>query len=279
MGKCKRISKSIGLIAALSFTASSFAERAEWRDWPVGDRFGIELSGMNIRSETDLKVDAEGYNGIGLFVNFEDILDVEEDTWVPAVSAYWRISERNTLRYSWFDLDRDGKAPIDIELGTIGGEPFGPVIETTFDIESNQLTWNYSFIFEKTRDFYAGIGLAYYEIDLSLVDVEGWLDPLTENLGAPVPAFTLGYDWAFDPKWVWRNQFAFLALDLNISGDDYSGNVFSLGSTVEWRVLPNISLTAGWELYKLDVSMSDGDYNWDLDFTYDAPRLGVILRL
>jgi len=44
-----------------------------------------------------------------------------------------------------------------------------------------------------------------------------------ESRDAPVPAIILGGDWAFSPRWVWRNTFSFLALNLSLGLDDLSG--------------------------------------------------------
>ena len=95
------------------FCQTAMAEKPAWRDWATGDRFGIELGAYNANSNTDLRADIEGYNGIGLFINMEDVMDVEEDTWVPYLYAFWRFSERNKIRYAYFDLDRDGISNID----------------------------------------------------------------------------------------------------------------------------------------------------------------------
>lgn len=279
MATTQRTRAATGLAIAASLLAShATADRAEWRDWPVGDRFGLEIAAFHVESDTNLKADIQGYEGIQLNINMEDVMDVDSSVWTPNVYAYWRMTERNTLRYSYFNLDRDGRNSIDLPLGTIGGIPFGPDIETTLDLESHMITWNYSFVFDETRDFYAGLGLALYSVDLSLVDKEGFLDPLKENLEAPVPAITVGYDWAFHPKWVWRNTANFLALNLDLKGDEYEGNVVGISTSVEWRAFSHVSFTAGYDFQWINVNSADDDYRYELDFTLNGPRLGAMMR-
>ena len=92
------------------------------------------------------------------------------------------------------------------------------------------------------------------DIDLALVDEGGFLDPVKESVGAPVPAFVIGYDWAFRPDWVWRNTASAMAMALAINDDDdMEGYASSLSSTVEWRATRYLSVTAGYDFYQLDA--------------------------
>jgi hypothetical protein len=115
--------KKLSIVATFSFllAPSALADDTGWSNWATGDRFGVELSAYHVNTKTDLKVEAERYNGPGIWLNLEDVLGIEDAETTASMTAFWRITERNKLRYSYFDLDRDGLESIDIELGTIGG--------------------------------------------------------------------------------------------------------------------------------------------------------------
>jgi hypothetical protein len=254
------------------------ADEADWHNWATGDRFGVELSAFQVSTTTDLKAEAQGYNGAGIWVNLEDFLGVDDSTTTESLAAFWRITERNKLRYSYFDLDRDGLESIDLQLGTIGGEGFGPSIETTFDVSAHSLAWTYSFMFDENHDFYAGFGLTFLEFDIALIDRNEWLDPLAEKVEAPVPGFVVGYDWVFSPNWIWRNNMGYLALDLNLGGDDVSGTSINLSSSVEWRPINHVSFTAGYQFDILDIEFHDSDIGAELQYTQYGPKVGVLFR-
>lgn len=262
-------------------SAAALAEDPAWRDTPLGDRFAIEVSAFYVQTDTDVHLEDSKYPGAGLFINLEDSLDLDDSKTIPLFYAQWRFTERNTLRYSYWDLERSSNQNFDIDLGTIGGEPFGPSIRGDFDVATHQLTYNYSFVFNAERDFYAGIGLSYMDIDLALVDEGGFLDPAKESVGAPLPAFVIGYDWAFRPDWVWRNTASVMALALAINDDDdMEGYSSSLSSTIEWRAARYFSVTAGYDFYQLDAEYdrSRKRERWKLDYFYHGPRLGLLLR-
>jgi hypothetical protein len=227
---------------------------------------------------SDLMAEAQGFNGAGVWLNVEDFLGVDEGDTTVSLAAFWRITKRNMLRYSYFGLDREQLESIDIELGTIDGERFGPLIDTSFDITVNSLTWTYSFKFEENHDLYAGVGLSFLEFDIAVIDQNDWIDPITEKVEAPVPNFIVGYDWVFSPKWVWRNNLGFLALDLDLGGDDLGGTSINLATSVEWRPVQYISFTAGYQFGMLDVEFRDSDIGTALNYTQHGPKIGVMLR-
>jgi hypothetical protein len=271
-------------LVATGAVLASFAAQADspaWRDTPLGDRFAIELAAFYVITDTEVFLEDSKYPGPGLFIDLEDSLDLDDGKTIPLVFAKWRFTERNTLRYVYWDLERSSNNNFDIDLGTIGGEPFGPSIRGDFDIATHQLSYTYSFVFNAERDFYAGVGLSYMDIDLALVDEGGFLDPVKESVGAPVPAFVIGYDWAFRPDWVWRNTASAMAMALAINDDDdMEGYASSLSSTVEWRATRYLSVTAGYDFYQLDAEYdrSRKRQRWKLDYFYHGPRLGLLLR-
>lgn len=276
-----KLTLTIAAGALSAVCGSTQAEPPQWRDSALGDRFSMELSAFYVQTDTDLHLEDSKYPGTGLFLNLEDTLDLDDSKTIPLLFAHWRVSERNTLRYSYWDLDRSSNSTFDIDLGTIDGEPFGPSIKGGLDIETHQLTWNYSFVFEEDRDFYAGVGLSYMDVALSLKDVADYLDPAREDAQIPVPAFVIGYDWVFRPGWIWRNTASVMALALSLDrGEDAEGYSSSLSSTVEWQFSSHFSLSAGYDIYQLDAEYERERKRerWQLDYLYHGPRVGAVLR-
>jgi hypothetical protein len=262
-----------GLIALIALPCVAVADNS-WRNSPLGKRASLEISAHFVN--TDAKVGIKDYDDLGgINVNPEQLLGFDSSDTVPFVSAYWRIAERHTLRYhhtNWNQKNSETVTALGFEITEVKAE---------LDNRQDIISYSYSILFDDSRDFYAGIGIAIVDVAFSLEDTEDLLTPVDAGGSAPIPSFLIGYDWAISDRWIWRNSANVLALSLSLDDDvDYSGTVFALATSIEWRVLSHLSLTAGYEYAYFDVEAHDkGDpFKLTYEDRYHGPRIGFSLQ-
>lgn len=261
----------VGLIALMSSPITT--ADTSWRNWPLGTRAGVEVSAYFV--EADSEIGIKDYDLGSINIDPEALLGFDDSDTVPLVDAYWRMARRHTLRYhhmSWNQSNSEGVTALGFEITTVKAE---------LDSRQDVLSYSYSFLFDETRDFYGGIGIANIDIEVSIRDTEELLRPIKSGGSAPIPSFLVGYDWAINDRWIWRNSANILALSLSLDDDvDYSGTVFGIVTKVEWRVLRHISLTASYEYNYFDVEADEkGDpFKLTYEDRYHGPTIGVSLQ-
>ena len=254
-------------------TAPAASAQDNWRSWTLGERARLELSAYYVT--VDSEIGLKDYEFGSINVDPDNLLGFDDNDIVPLLEAYWRIAKRHTLSYrhlSWNQKSSQKVTALGFEITTLKAE---------LDSQQDILSYSYSLLFDESRDFYAGLGISLVDIEASLRDTEEFLKPGGFGGSAPIPSFLIGYDWAISDRWIWRTSANVLALSLSLDDDvDYSGTVFAVRTGIEWRVLRNMSLTAGLEYDYFDVEADEKGESYTLTYKdeYFGPRVGIALQ-
>ena len=254
------------------FSLPLFAEEAEKADVKPEDysnepweRAALYLGAFFIDSNSDLEL---GGGGAKVKVDAEELLGLDEHFTVFRGDAFWRITRRNRVDFSYYAMNRDGSNELDIEIPRPGGGsyPVGTKVKTDFDMTI--LRGSYAWSFFKNESFDLGIagGLYGMAVDFKMKR-EGTLGGGDEktDFAFPLPVIGLRGSFALTPKWFIRQTFDYFYVNIG----DYEGHLIDFLAAVEWNALKHLGLGVGYNYVQmnLDYSGSD-DFLSEIDLSY-----------
>jgi hypothetical protein len=225
-------------------------------------------------------------------IDIEDVLGLEEGNNTGFVGAAWHISNRNSLEFEYFKLDRDGSInlldgedePIEIEDYVITAGS----INTSFDVGMGRLTYGFSVIRNERMDLQlkAGLHLADLSVALQLsgdiCDLAAGDDPdvgcptlqtqtSAEDVTAPLPHFGGAFGYAITPN---------IAMNINVIGfaielDNIDGSLIEVDADVEWSPWRHFGIGAGLRYFNANVESKGSSLNGEFDFEYWGPTIFI----
>lgn len=248
-------------------------EKKPWEKF--GANFGVFVSSVD-----------SGFtigSGIGLSINAEELLGLDSTNSVFRIDALWRFSEnrRHRMDFSWFSFKRDGEKQIlqDVTIEDENGNPItidaGTQVNSFFDLDIYELTYNYSFFQDDRIDLAAGLGLYIMPIDFGLqvtglVDEEG-----SANFTAPLPLLGLRMDIALTPKWFIRTGGQVFYVEF----DNFTGSLLKFRAAVEYNPWEHVGVGLGFDSMHVKLEVNEDtdwpgiDLNGDVDFNYNGLQL------
>jgi len=274
----KRIISGLLPFCGLMALNASADNHTDWRTWPMGDRAGLSVGAFFANLDSKVGI---GTTDTGAIIDFESDLGLEDTKTRPLISGFWRISKRNKLSIEYFKLDRSADTTTDGEI-SIGGItiPDQTDVSAFFDIEAITINYSFSFIKKERHDLYAGLGLSWQNYKIGIKNQDNQ-ESLAFKAAAPLPSIILGYDFAFNEKWVWKNKIGGLVVKLDLDDDSsFSGNVYDLSTGIEWRAFRYASLGLSLDYFHVDVDVTDkpSDITAAIGYDYIGPKLFVSAR-
>jgi hypothetical protein len=214
-----------------------------------------------------------------IFIDAEGSLNLEEFQFIPTIYVFWRMGERHQLGFSYFRINRSGRAiNVDADFGSL--EVKGNVY--VYDRSSFYYV-NYSYIFyhDDRASLLASFGIFGANLDLSM-NAEGDIkydgDPVISGIYSkgfnqiiPLPLFGLQANFSITPRWLIGTRFAFAAAKF----DDTSAAVLESKSNLRYVFNKYISILAEISFFKTDVSITkDGSTN-EIKYNIDALFFGI----
>jgi hypothetical protein len=225
-------------------------------------------------------------------IDMEEVLGLEEGKNTGFVGAQWRISNRNSLEFEYFQLDRDGfislldgeDEPIPIEDYVITAGS----INTAFDMSMGRLTYGFSVIRNERMDLQlkAGLHLADLSVALQLsgdiCDLAAGDDPdvgcptlqtqtAAEDVTAPLPHFGGSFAYAITPNISMNFNLIGFAIEL----DSLDGSLIEVDADILWAPWRNFGIGAGLRYFNANVESKGSDLNGEFDFEYWGPTIFV----
>ena len=200
--------------------------------------------------------------GIGIDINVEEFLGLDSTDTAFRLDAGYRFGKtrRHGVDFSWFGFDRDSTRQVGTEIqlppelggGTI---PVGTTIDSIFDFDIFKLKYRYSAFLDDRIDLNVGTGLYVMPIEYGLRELGGKFTK--EDITAPLPVISVGFDLAITPKWFLRQGLDLMYLKLG----DFEGRIMDTHLAVEYRGWKNVALGAGIDgiLVKIDAE-DETDY-------------------
>jgi opacity protein-like surface antigen len=278
----KKIVKSILIVmVAVIISAPALAEKSEDpKDFPW--KRGYLSLGAYFATMDSAFLLGESNLGIGIELDVEEFLGLDTSDSSLRIDAGYRFGEtmRHKVDFSWFKFNREGSKYIDEQIEVppeMGGGTLGPGdFSTKFNFEIYKIKYEYSFVFDERVDLNAGLGLYIMPVEIGVSVVSGGVfeGSMREDITAPLPVFSLGFDFAITPKWMFRQQLELFYLELG----DFTGGITSYNVALEWLNWKNVGIGLGLDSMRVRVEGEGSDYpgidfHGDIKFSYFGAQL------
>ena len=263
----------------LLFSASAGAkELPEWRSWPLGDRFGIGVGAFSPNIKTEVRAISTGDINPGAAIGFERDLGMKDSATRPLASLNWRFAKRHSLQVNYFDLDRSGDTISNVNI-KFGDEiiSVGLPVESYFDIETLELSYAYSILFDQKKDLSVGLGISFQDIQTGIRSNDsGAIIKEDLDIYVPLPTLNLRFQYAFTNKWIGYIGLGWLAVEAELGDkENLDGNIWSSSAGIRYKAFDNFGVSLFYSVFDLDVDYQKRDLAGFIDYKYHGPVLGV----
>lgn len=235
----------------------------------LNDAFTLNLGAMYVTNATT-QASKTTNGGVGGVVDFENVLGLKQETWVPFASARWRFLDSFRLEAEYFSINRSATRPIGENIDW-GGNPIpaGTSVDSKFDFTDVRVSAGWSFY--KTQDKELGVALGLHVEDIRL-DVKTPNTSNTESsVVAPLPVISFFGGFAMSDHWSVAVRFdAF-----KVSWDPYKSHLYDVGLDLVWNPWRNVGIGAGYRSLQLSGSVDAAHYKGELDAAYSGPIVYV----
>jgi hypothetical protein len=192
-------------------------------------------------------------------------LGLDEHFTVFRADAFWRITRRNRVDFTFYQMKRDGSAFLGVD---IPGFPIGERVDTDFDISI--LRGSYAWSFFKNDHFDLGIagGLYGMSVDFKMRSKDSDSGNVDEtDFTVPLPVIGLRGNFALTPKWFIRQSIDYFYVNIG----DYEGQLVDLSVALEWNAMKYLGLGIAYNFTALDLKYSgNDDFLDEIDMSYDG---------
>lgn len=241
--------------------------------WDLPDRFSLDLGAFFLRrSETEISY-KQTLNPVtvGLGINFERNLGLDETPSQPRMDGYYRFTKRQRLDWTWFRIEQTGSRTIDIDIDLPDIDfPPGTTLKTTVDTEVIKLAYTFSFVNTKNVELGIGGGLHITRLDVTLQDVNAADQREQSDFTAPLPVVRGILNYNITPRWRWTNSVDLFFLDYR----GYSGTLVDLRSALEHHTFKNVGFGFGFNAFATQLNAEDA--NADAIAEFDNSFSGVL---
>jgi hypothetical protein len=266
------------VLAALAYplTASSNEELATGDDGsqPVpahpalNDRFMFMLGGYYPSTSTAARLDAN--TGVGVVVDFEDALDLEDSKLVLESEFLWRINERWRLDTNYFSLNRSSSRVLQEEINW--GDvtfPIGADVDSQFKISDLRAAVGYSFFRRRDKELGIGIGIHATKFEASIESTSGAAE--ATDVSAPLPVVNFYATMALTDTWAMNTRLDWLSL----SYEDYSGDIRFVALDFLYQPFERVGFGFGYHGLLYDLEMDSTDWRGRVRLQVNGPSAFV----
>ncbi len=249
------------------------------RDESFDARFGVGLAAGLYRFNSTYQINEA--DSPPLFVGGEGTIGLDETNVIPIAYGTWNITNRHSLGFSYFSINRDGSAlALDEQIGDF---EIDGILRASDDSDFYYLNYGYSFLNSDDR-FLRGL-FGVYTVDLDFrfdamgdITIDG--EPLESGMFservtqvAPLPMVGVQFGNRWSERWVTSAR-------VNVVGgsfSDYTGVVVETVIAARRSMTQRLGLVFGWSYFDLDLDIkSEGDEQ-NVSYGYDGVFLGLDL--
>jgi hypothetical protein len=257
------------LLSVLVASLTAATARAQTEGVPshpaLTDKFSFELGGYYSRSSTQASL-GPSTGGVGVIVDFEETLGLEDRNLSAIGGFLWRITDRWRLEVDYFSLNRDASRTLAADVAW-GDQTFtaGSTVNSKYDFSDIRVSGGYSFFKRRDKELGVGAGLHVAGIKTSLQS--SGIGAEATDVTAPLPVLNLYGMFALTNEWAVRFRLDWLSLNY----DAYSGDLRSTAIDVLYRPFRNVGFGLGLRTFVLDVEIDDTDWRGRARTTYTGP--------
>ncbi|MFQ5756208.1 MAG: hypothetical protein ACE5H7_08945 [Acidiferrobacterales bacterium] len=218
----------------------------------TSERFWLRVGAFAVnKRKVDVRLDSS--SGIGIGIDFTDVLGLKESRVVPRVQGLYMFKPKHGISFDWFELDTSGSKTIGREI-TFGDETFfvGTNVDSLFNLEILKAAYNYRAL--ASDKMVVGLAAGLYLADLD-VGIQSSQSGQSENASgtAPLPVLGLRFGAKFAQRWYFITGINFFFLEI----DKYRGAMTDFTIGVEHRTFKNVGFGLGWNRFALDLRAED----------------------
>ncbi len=245
------------LSAQLSMAGSNNTENDQ-EPWAEA---GLYFGGMIVEVNSDLNL---GFSRSGnkIQVDVEEILDLDSKVTAFRADAFWRLSRRNRVDFTYYDLSRESTAFLGINVGDY---PIGTELSTRFDMRILKAAYAFSIFKDKRFDIGLGGGIHVLDIGLKLESDEfGSTDDTA--ITAPLPVLGLRAEFALTPKLLLRQSFDYFF----VAFDQFGGELKDLNIALEYNFWKHAGVGIGYNVVVADIVADDDRFLQGFELAYSS---------
>lgn len=251
----------------LALTAPSLALSQTPESDLLDGKFYFRVGGQAFTQySTTLRVDSETL-GRGTELNFERHAGLKEDISVARFDGGYRFTERHSMAFSYFDIDRTGSRTIDLDVKWADLIfPDGITVESRFRERILKLSYAYTFLVRPKIIMAASAGLHTMRFDAGLKALDLSRAERSTTADAPLPVFGIRGQYRFADKWRFVGQMEWF----DVKTGDFSGTFSDALLSVEHDTWDRFGFGFGINSFGLDVRSGDEDLKGILDIQFDS---------
>jgi hypothetical protein len=252
--------------------------KAEEGYGPGQDKWKFELGGYFPSIDTSLEV-----SGVdtGDDIDLEGSLGFSDDDTIWRLDGYWRFFKKHRLEFGYYGFNRDGSVTLTEDL-EIGDEIFGAGSQVSSELDLGFYTIDYMYSFYQGEKWEISGGLGAYWIDLEfsaagyvIVNNQPVLDDyVSTDFNGPLPFIGLAFEYYITPKWLAIVKGGYFGLSVG----DIDGTLANLGAKLEYQFTQRFGLGLGYDGFRIDVDIDDGNLHSNIEYKYHGVQLYGILR-
>jgi outer membrane protein len=229
----------------------------------------LGLGALYLRSESN--VDLLG-SGSSSDVDLESELGLDDESWVAAFDAVWRLRLHHRFELSYFELSRDATTDLVSPL-SIGDEVFnaGEIVTTEFNTQVIRLAYAFSLMQDEQKELSILGGVHVTNVEYRTSSDNQVVDSSTTAI-LPVIGAHLRLNPAKSLQAIVR--FEFYNMDINHHG----GHMIDFSVAGQYLITDNFAAGAGYIWYRQDMNSSDPDFTGGYRFDYRGPMLYLRAR-
>jgi hypothetical protein len=287
---CRQRRVQLNWVAPVSFVAALLAATAVAQaDSPaeqlLQDRFAVDIGTYLVSSNLNAGLKGTA-NTTGQQINFDQAFgtNAEQTRW--RLDALWRITERQHLRFMYFDNDIRHTRTIDrnLEWGDYTFLAGGQVTaEQKFQVY--ELSYEFAFLRGDNYEIVASGGVHYDDLTLKLsgnasltvdtpmgpVEQSATFETKQSSVPAPLPVLGLRGDWAVsDHVYLDASGQVF-----KLSYDGINGNWSDLRAGATWMFNHHFGIGVGYDRFATHVDVTKRSFNGRLNAGYQGALIYV----
>lgn len=246
-----------------------------WPNHSFSLTYGVSFHDSSIQLGTQ--------SGGGFIIDTEDTLGLKETQASLRFNYDWTFSKnkRHTLSASWYRFHRSGTKSLleDIKYEDKDGNEVvlnaGTEISSIFNFDIIRLFYAYSFFKDDRITISGGGGFYIMPIEVGVGEVGQ--ERTVNDLIAPLPTFKLKTDISLTKNWLLNTEFNFFYIKFG----EYSGQILSNSTFVDYRLYKGLFLGLGFESFKIDIKMDSNNslFEAKLDGRVILSNQSLLLRL
>lgn len=236
---------------------------------PLNDRFSIAVGGFLLDTDTKIRADGELR---GTEVDLGRDLGLQDADRIR-VDAYWRMTPRQKLRFTWFDTNAEGSRVLEEDF-TFNDQEYQVNMEVRGELETTITALSYEFDFLQGENHELGgtFGIHNIGFDVGLsATINGVSGQLAQSASAdgPMPLFGLHGIYRFNEKWYLDYGLQYF----QIKFDEYDGSITDATASVVWQFSKHVGAGAGWNQFRTKLEVDGNRFDGQLIWKYGGARI------